>query len=1001
MKYKAALFALVVIAVQIIPVQAARLMENLDRGVVGVRTGTSTAFMSWRLLGTDPSGIGFNVYRATGGGAAVKRNGSVLTGGTCYSDTSVNFSLDNVYHVRPVIDGVEQTASGSYTLKANATVEPCIVVPLSSGNMDTVHFVWVGDLDGDGEYDFVVDRINSEGRPQKVEAYKRDGTFLWSIDLGVNSTNTYNIEPGSSCIDVGHWDGVTVYDLDSDGRAEVMIRTANGVTFGDEAQLTDSNNDRQYISVLDGMTGAERARILIPTDYIADGPMGAQLGVGYLNGSTPSLVAVMKNRIGSGDFNMMVCAWDFHGSSLTQKWKWLRGSQNCPDGHQMRIVDVDGDGKDEVCEIGFVLRGTGTLFYTLGTSGVVHGDRWHIGKFDPSRAGLQGYGIQQDNASGLYDYYYDAATGAMIWTHMFGVSDVARGDVGDIDPDWPGFECWAFAGVYNLSTNTQLCPSGNDPWPCLRLWWDGDELAESYNDGKIEKYDPDSTSTGRRVVRLVSTWDYETATRSDRGAPMFYGDLFGDWREEAIHTSSDYSKLVIFTTNVMTSRRLYTLAHNPEYRNSMTVKGYIQSHQLDYYLGSGMTTPPAPDIVLVGGAAGPVPDPMTWASAPSAAGATSIAMTATTATSSGGVEYYFACTAGGGHNSGWQTGTTYADTGLAAGGTYTYTVQARDATDTTKVTSASPPATVTLSGSVDTIYEAENTTLSGAVVANNQSGYSGTGFADYQNATGDYVEWTVAAATETNCGLTFRYALAYAGTDRPLEIRVNGVVVAASLSFPSTGSWTVWTLTSPLAATLHAGANTVRATAIGYSGANVDYMKVSVAAPDTTPPWPSPMTWAAVPAATSHDTITMTATTASDASGVEYYFANLTVTDMSHDSGWQDSPAFADTGLTNGTTYTYAMAARDKSPQQNMTEVSTEESATTLLYTCQSVPASDMSSDCRVDFADFAMFAGEFLAGGAGSTGNFNGDGLVDFGDLAALTAEWLQCGREPATECP
>lgn len=571
-----------------------RYMENLGRGVVAVRTG-SGAFVSWRLLGTDPAGIGFNLYRSAAGGPAVKVNGSVLTGGTCYTDTVGNFTRDNTYFVTPVIDGIEQAAGGSFTLAANSPVEPCVVVPLVGGSTDTIHFVWVGDLDGDGEYDFVVDRLNWEGRPQAVEAYHRSGALLWSVDLGPNSTNTYNIEPGSSCIDVGHWDGVTVYDLDSDGRAEVIVRTADGVTFADGRQVVNANDNIQYISVIDGLTGTERARIQIPTDYIADGPLGAQLGIGYLNGRTPSVIASMKNRIGSGDFNVMICAWDFDGTLLTQKWKWLRGSQNCPDGHNIRIVDVDGDGMDEVGHIGFMLDNDGTLLYNLNeTGGVVHGDRWHIGKLDPSRPGLQGYGIQQSNPGGLREYYYDAGIGEILWAHTGDVTDMARGDAGDMDPRYPGCEVWSFDGVWSGPGGFQIVAA--QPWPCLRLWWDGDDLCELFNDGKIEEWNYSSSTVGR----LVTTWNYETATRSDRGAPMFYGDIWGDWREETVQTSSDYTKLVIFTTDRTTSRRLYTLAHNPAYRNCMTVKGYMQSHQLDYFLGSGMTTPPAPPIQLAG-----------------------------------------------------------------------------------------------------------------------------------------------------------------------------------------------------------------------------------------------------------------------------------------------------------------------------------------------------------------------------------------------------------------
>lgn len=569
-----------------------RYMENLERGVVAVRK-SSGAFVSWRLLGLDPAGIGFNIYRSAAGGEAVKLNSSVLTGPTCYTDTTANFAQDNTYSVRPVFGGIEQATGGAFALAANTPAQPCVVVPLGGGSTGPIHFVWVGDLDGDGQYDYVVDRLNYPD-PQAIEAYHRDGTRLWSVNLGPNSTNTYNIEPGSSCVDVGHWDGVTVYDMDCDGRAEVMIRTANGVTFGDGGQLVHADDNIQFISVIDGLTGAERARIQIPTDYIADGPLAAQMGIGYLNGRTPSLVASMKNRIGDGDFNMMICAWDFDGSSLTQKWKWLRGSGNYSDGHNLRIVDVDGDGMDEVGHIGFVLDQNGTLLYNLGDNGVVHGDRWHIGKFDPGRPGLQGYGIQQSNPNGMREYYYDASTGEILWTYTGTVTDMARGDAGDMDPRYGGFEVWSFDGVWNGPSGTRITADGVNPWPCLRLWWDGDELCELFNDGKIEEWNYSTSS----VSRLVTTWNYETATRSDRGAPMFYGDIWGDWREETIQTSSDYTKLVIFTTDVPTTRRLYTLAHNPEYRNSMTVKGYMQSHQVDYYLGEGMSTPPTPNIVL-------------------------------------------------------------------------------------------------------------------------------------------------------------------------------------------------------------------------------------------------------------------------------------------------------------------------------------------------------------------------------------------------------------------
>ncbi|MCH7229062.1 DUF6288 domain-containing protein, partial [Haloferula sp. A504] len=97
--------------------------------------------------------------------------------------------------------------------------------------------------------------------------------------------------------------------------------------------------------------------------------------------------------------------------------------------------------------------------------------------------------------------------------------------------------------------------------------------------------------------------------------------------------------------------------------------------------------------------------------------------------------------------------------------------------------------------------------------------------------------------------------------------------------------------------------------------------------PDVTPPFLDPMVWASAPAADGDTSITMTAMTAIDPSGVEYYFS--CTSGGGNDSGWQDSPTYTDTGLTPGTTYGYTVTARDKSPAQNSSAPSDESSATT------------------------------------------------------------------------
>jgi hypothetical protein len=125
-----------------------------------------------------------------------------------------------------------------------------------------------------------------------------------------------------------------------------------------------------------------------------------------------------------------------------------------------------------------------------------------------------------------------------------------------------------------------------------------------------------------------------------------------------------------------------------------------------------------------------------------------------------------------------------------------------------------------------TIYEAEDVTLSGPAVSTQYAGYSGTGYADYQNASGDYVEFSINASSAGTYPISFRYANG-GSSDRPLQLSVNGTVAVGSLSFPSTGGWANWAFTATNNVTLNAGPNTVRITSIGSNGANVDYMLVA------------------------------------------------------------------------------------------------------------------------------------------------------------------------------
>ncbi|HEV2784351.1 MAG TPA: cellulase family glycosylhydrolase [Actinophytocola sp.] len=129
-----------------------------------------------------------------------------------------------------------------------------------------------------------------------------------------------------------------------------------------------------------------------------------------------------------------------------------------------------------------------------------------------------------------------------------------------------------------------------------------------------------------------------------------------------------------------------------------------------------------------------------------------------------------------------------------------------------------------------TRYEAESATISQGVVESNHAGFSGTGFVNYDNLTGSFVEFSVSTTQAGPATLTFRYANGTTA-DRPLTVTVNGSTAAASLSFPGTGAWTAWQ-SRTITANLNAGSNTVRAAATTANGGpNLDYLDVDVAAP--------------------------------------------------------------------------------------------------------------------------------------------------------------------------
>jgi hypothetical protein len=203
-----------------------------------------------------------------------------------------------------------------------------------------------------------------------------------------------------------------------------------------------------------------------------------------------------------------------------------------------------------------------------------------------------------------------------------------------------------------------------------------------------------------------------------------------------------------------------------------------------------------------------------------------------------------------------------------------------------------------------TEYQAEAATLAQAAVATNHTGYTGTGFVDYVNATGGSIEWAVNVAEAGGHTLTFRYANGTTA-NRAMDIAVNGVTVAAGVAFPGTGTWDTWA-DGRVSVTLNAGVSTVRATATTADGGpNVDRLSVSgPGGPDGQAP--------SVPASpkvtgTSASSISLTWTDSGDNVGVTGYrvYEGTTVVATSPTAGATVA------GLAAGSTHTYTVTAYD------------------------------------------------------------------------------------------
>ena len=592
-------------------VHAQRQMEKLGRGVVALRKGKDSVYVGWRMLGTDPEDISFNLYRKSGGKNKVKLNKSPITLTTDFMDSSVNPELANSYSVRPVIKGMEQQESEPFLIPAHDPANGYLTIPLKTPAGYTPNDISVGDLDGDGEYEIILHQTgrahdnshNGYTDPAIFQAYRMDGTLLWEINLGKN------IREGA------HYTQFMVYDLDGDGLAEFACKTADGTTDSKGKVIGDGTKDwrnangkilngPEYFTIFNGRTGAAMAT----TDYIPGrgdtkgwGGPGGNGGndnngnrvdrftacIAYLDGKRPSVV------MGRGYYGRTVlAAWDWREGQLKQRWVFdTKDGSNPYSGmgnHNLSVADVDGDGKDEIIFGSMCVDDNGKGLYTTGLR---HGDAIHVSDLDLEHPGLEVFGVHEieDGTKGPGAVLYDAKTGTILWRGAED-EDVGRGVAENIDSSLTGAQIW-YSGSKGLLDTKGNRVGSNPPSTNFLVWWDGDLSRELLDGNHIDKYKRGRLLTAAGCVSNNGT----------KANPGLSADIMGDWREEVIFRTADNQQLRVYSTAIPSQHRIYTLMHDPQYRLSVAWQnvGYNQPPHTSFYLGNGMKKAPKPNIITI------------------------------------------------------------------------------------------------------------------------------------------------------------------------------------------------------------------------------------------------------------------------------------------------------------------------------------------------------------------------------------------------------------------
>ncbi len=578
-------------------------MENLGRGVVAIRENPEKVNISWRYLEGDPEAQAFDIYRD-----GKKITKTPITDVTFFTD-SYNSEASTIYEVRPTTGSV----SGFFTLPAHSP-QGYIDIPLDTPELGVD--IWgkeyfysandasVGDVDGDGEYEIILkwDPTNSHDNahdgftgPVFLDCYKLDGTKLWRINLGDN------IRAGA------HYTQFMVYDLDGDGCAEVVCKTADGTIDGSNRLIGDHKADwrnmkgrviagPEYLTVFNGKTGEAmstvdyqpaRGELKDWGDGYANRSERYLAAIAYLDGIHPSVVMCRGYYAKSA-----LAAYDWDGNELKLRWLFdssIPGNEayGGQGNHNLRIADVDGDGCDEIIYGQMTIDHDGTGLYSTG---MYHGDAIHlISDIDNEKYYVWGCHENKKDGTSLRD----AATGEVILLYPSD-KDIGRCMAGDIDPNHKGVELWSpsSGGVRSfkgelITPQKEFLDETHAGIPVnFCVLWDGDLLTELL-DGDTKSLSISKYNWENGGIDVIKEFEGAASNNWTKANPCLQADIIGDWREEVIVRTPDNKSLRIYVTDYPTEYRFHTFMEDPVYRVSVANQNvaYNQPAEPGFYFG--------------------------------------------------------------------------------------------------------------------------------------------------------------------------------------------------------------------------------------------------------------------------------------------------------------------------------------------------------------------------------------------------------------------------------